>query len=213
MEAGEAEPRFGWVRCPDDRGGGAVRRRALPRGAWRRAAGRRVPAERDLAPVHSEGRWKAATAGDPDGPRPGGADGGEAGAGADLRGGLLAVLVWLPARAEPADGAGDLAQAWVPAPSRAGRRHPRLFREHFARQVDEARRTTCFGSQGPEADPAVARGRRDGGWRGPVDDDRGTAGRGDLTAPVQDLPARARHAVDASQLLVGDAGALRRRPR
>src|ERR1700733_791131 len=124
MEAGETEPWVGGARCPDDRGGGAVWRRALPRGAGRRAASGRVPAKRDLAPVHSEGRWKAATAGDPDGPGPGGADGGQARARADLRGGFSTVLVRLPAQAEPADGARDPAQAWVSAPSRAGRRHP-----------------------------------------------------------------------------------------
>ena len=41
-----------------------------------------------------------ATPGHPDGARPGGADGGQAGAGADLRGGLRAVLVRVPAAAQ-----------------------------------------------------------------------------------------------------------------
>ena len=89
--------RSGGRRCPDDRGGRAARRRALPRRARRRAARRRVPAERGAAPVHPEGRWKEAAAGHSDGARPSGADGGEAGAGADLRGGFPAVLVRLPA--------------------------------------------------------------------------------------------------------------------
>src|SRR5688572_9091172 len=106
MEAREAEPRRGWARSPDARGCGAVRCRTLPQGARRRAGCGRVPTERDLASVHSEGRWKAATAGYPDGSRPGSADGGEAGAGADLRGRFSAVVVRLPAEAEPTDGAG-----------------------------------------------------------------------------------------------------------
>src|SRR6187549_1453544 len=111
MEAGEAEPRGGWARWPDDRGGGTVRGRVLPGRARRRITGGRVPAERDLAPVYSEGRWKAATAGNSDGAGPSGADGGEAGAGADLRGRFSALLVRLPTRTEPDDGAGGPAQA------------------------------------------------------------------------------------------------------
>ena len=77
-----------------------LRRRALPGGARRGAARRRVPAAGGAAAVHPEGRWEEAAAGDPDGAGPSGADGGEAGAGADLRGGLSAVLVRVPAEAE-----------------------------------------------------------------------------------------------------------------
>ena len=188
METGEAEPRSGWARWPDAGGGGAVRGRALPGRARRRIAGGRVPAERDLAPVHSEGRWKSATAGNPDGARPSGADGGEAGAGADLRGGFSALLVRLSAPKEPDDGAGGPAQAGRSATSScARRRHPRLLREHRPRQADEAGGATRLGSTDPEAGEAVARGRRDGGRGGSVDGDRGAARRGDLPALVQHL--------------------------
>ena len=123
--------------------------RALPGRARRRAASRRVPAERGPTPVHTEGRWKEAAAGHPDGAGPGGADGGEAGAGADLRGGLSAVLVRLPAEAERDDGAGGAEEARRQGrPSRARRRHPRLLRKHRPREADEARGATRLGSAG-----------------------------------------------------------------
>src|SRR5689334_23003727 len=111
MEAGEEEPRRGWARCPDDRGGGRARRGTLPRSNSRRATCGRVPAERDLAPVHSEGRWKAATTGHSNGPRSRGADGCEARTGSDLRRGFSSVLVRISDRAERADGKGGRAQA------------------------------------------------------------------------------------------------------
>ena len=47
----------------------------------------------------------------PDGPRPSGADGGDAGAGADLRGGLPGLVVWVSAEAERDAGAGNAARA------------------------------------------------------------------------------------------------------
>ena len=74
----------------DAGGDRAVRRRAdaLPSSAS--PARRHVSAAAGPAAVHSEGRWPTAAARHPDGPGPGGADGGEAGAGADLRGGLSA---------------------------------------------------------------------------------------------------------------------------
>ena len=75
------------------------RRRSLPRGDRHGAARRAVPAESGPAAVHPEGGREAAAAGHPDGPGPRGADGGEAGAGADLRGGFPSVLVRVPAPA------------------------------------------------------------------------------------------------------------------
>jgi hypothetical protein len=123
------------------------------------------------------------------------------------------VLVRLPAQAESTDGTRSPAQARLPASSRARRRHPRLLRQHRSRQADEAGHSTRLGSEGAEADQAVARSGCDGRRRASVDDDRRAARRGDLAAPVKHLPARARHAVDASQLPTRDARALRRRPR
>ena len=85
-------------------------------------------------------------------------------------------------------------------PSRARRRHPRLLRQHRPRQADEARGATRLGSAGAQADAAVARSRCDGRRRAAVDDDRGyAAGRGDLAAAVEHLPARARRRVEAPQ--------------
>ena len=52
---------------------------------------------------------------------------------------FLPVLVRFPAKAERDDGARDPAQAGCKGrSSRAGRRHPRLLREHRPRQADEA---------------------------------------------------------------------------
>ena len=115
------------------------------------------------APVHSEGRWEEATAGHSDGPGPSGADGGEARAGADLRGGLSAVLVRLPAEAERDGCAGDAAEA-----RRKGCNHVldadirdyfgSIDHEKLMKLVSRAR----LGSAGAEAAAAVARGGSDG---------------------------------------------------
>ena len=121
--------------------------------------------QRGAAPVHPEGRREAAAAGDPDGAGPRGADGGEAGAGADLRGGLPAVLVRLPARS------GARRWRWRPCASagRKGGNHvlDADIRDYFGsidhEQADGARGATRLGPAGAQAAAAVARSRCDGG--------------------------------------------------
>ena len=143
--------------------GRASGRRGISRRPRRAAARRHVSARGGAASIHSEGGRKTATIGDSDGPRPSGADGGDAGAGADFRGGLPSVLVRLPAEAERHAGAGNTAQAWrARRQSRPRRRHSRLLREHRPRQATDAGGTAHLGPAGAQADTAVASGRRDG---------------------------------------------------
>jgi len=59
-----------------------------------------VPTAVGAKAVHSEGRREAATTGDTDGARPGGADGDKAGHRADLRSGLSGVELRIPPDAE-----------------------------------------------------------------------------------------------------------------
>src|SRR2546426_8692445 len=100
METGQEEPRRGGRRCDDAGGRRATGCRGLPRRPRRAIASGHVPTLGGEASVYSESRGKTAAVGDSAGPGPGSADGGDAGAGADFRGGLSAVLVWVSAEAE-----------------------------------------------------------------------------------------------------------------
>jgi hypothetical protein len=83
------------------------------------------------APIHSEGRWTTAAVGDTDGPRPGGADGRNARAAANCRGGLSPVLVRLSAEADCDAGARNITHARrARRQPRPRRRHSRLLRQH-----------------------------------------------------------------------------------
>src|SRR5438445_225924 len=66
MEASEAEPRCGGCRWGDAREHRAGRGRSVLANDRRRPARRQVSARRGAAPVHPEGRWKAAATGHPD---------------------------------------------------------------------------------------------------------------------------------------------------
>ena len=102
------------------------------------------------AGMDPEGRWEAATAGDPDDPGPSGADGGGAGPRTDLRGGPAAGAIRLPGRSKRAldavrSGAGTAGSGLYGS----GRRGlERLFRQHPARRTDEV---------GGSADQSTAR--------------------------------------------------------
>src|SRR5207253_5009232 len=100
MEAGEAEPWRGGRRCDDAGRRRAIRSRGISRRPRRAIASRHVSARGGATPIYSEGRWKAAALGDTHGPGPSGADGGDARAGTDFRGGLSTVLVRFPTKAE-----------------------------------------------------------------------------------------------------------------
>src|SRR5258708_17343346 len=111
METGQEEPRRGGRRCADVGRGRAMGCRGISRRPWRAIASGHIPTFGGEASVYSEGRWTTAAVGDSDGPGPSGADGGNARAGADFRGGLSSVLVRLSAEAERDGGLGDLAEA------------------------------------------------------------------------------------------------------
>src|ERR1700740_2884397 len=184
MEAGQVEAGGGGRRCRDDRRRRAVRSGALRRRAWRRAAGAEVPARGGAAPVHSEGGWEEAAVGHPDGTGPGGPDGGEAGARADLRGRFSAVLVRISAAAERDGGSGNAEEARRQGASpRARCRHTGLLRKHRPWQADEARRASALGSADAQAAAAVARGRGGGKTERPRGDGGGTAGGGGFAPP------------------------------
>ena len=163
MEAGEAEPRRGGRRCDDAGRRSSSGCRGISRRPWRALASGHVSTLRGQASVHSEGRRTTAAVGDSDGPRPSGADGGDAGAGADFRGGLPSVLVRLSAEAERHAGVRNIAHARrARRQSCPRRRYPRLLRQHRPRQADDARRATHLGPAGAQTATAVAPGRRDG---------------------------------------------------
>src|SRR5678815_5967745 len=100
MEACEAKPRGGRRRCDDAGGRRATGCRGVSGGPRDAVAGRHLSARGGAASIYSEGRREDTTTGDSDGPGPGGADGGDARAGADFRGGFSSVLIRLPAEAE-----------------------------------------------------------------------------------------------------------------
>src|SRR5206468_410078 len=83
------------------------------------------------AAIYTEGRWEAAAIGDPDGTGSGGADGGEAGDRANLRGGLPTVQLWISPEEKRDAGAGSNPRSGQPGPEfRRRRRHSRLLRQH-----------------------------------------------------------------------------------
>ena len=75
------------------------------------------------------------------------------------------------------------------------RRHPRLLRRDRPRQADGAGGAARLGPAGAQAGAAVARGRGDGARQGRAVDGWHAAGRGDLAAAVEHLPACARSGV------------------
>src|SRR5712692_5070262 len=112
METGQEEPRRGGRRRDDAGRGRAMGCRGISRRPRRAIASGHVSTLGGEASVYSEGRRTTAAVGDSDGPRPSGADGGDARAGADFRGGLPSVLVWVSAEAECDAGVRNIAQAW-----------------------------------------------------------------------------------------------------
>src|SRR5487761_937853 len=100
MGAGALESGSGRGGSGDPGGGRRSWRGANARRSPRRAPSRSLPAVASAAEGHPEARWRRAATGHTDGPGPGGAAGGEAGVGADLRGGLSRLVVRLPAEAE-----------------------------------------------------------------------------------------------------------------
>ena len=162
VEAGETEQGLGGSRCPD-----AGRGRAAGVDAFVEDLGARLRAG-EYRPARScagtfRRRTEEAAARHPDGPGPCGADGGEAGAGADFRGGLPSVLVRLSAQAEGDEALETMRKRGARRrQSRARRRHSRLLRQHRPRQADDARGSARLGPAGAQAAEAVAPGGGDG---------------------------------------------------
>ncbi len=160
----------GGRRCRDDRRPRAARNRELPRGASDRAGRRKVPTASGLAAVHPEGRWEKAAAWDTGGEGPGGPDGGEAGTGADLRGGFPRLVSRIPAAPERDRRTGGPAQARSErGQPRAGRGHRGLLRKHRPRASDEASGKASLGPTSAQALAAVAEGGCDGRGAAPRD--------------------------------------------
>src|SRR5208282_3428023 len=100
MEASEGQSRScgsGWRNHRSHRG-----RRSEPDvgGAPAGACGEKVPPAAGTASVHPESRWEAKSTGNTDGEGPSGASGGEAGDGANLRGGFRGKLLRVSAEAQ-----------------------------------------------------------------------------------------------------------------
>src|SRR6266436_103610 len=108
METGQAEPRRGGRRCDDAGRCRASGCRGISRRPRRAIASGHVSTLGGEASVYSEGRRKTAAVGDSDSPRPSGADGGDARAGTNFRGGLSTVLVWVSAETKRDAGAGNI---------------------------------------------------------------------------------------------------------
>src|ERR1700752_2500743 len=107
MEAGAQQRRRGRGGRGDDPSHRTTRAGGVFIGDSGSAEGRPISTFPGEAAIHTEGRWEAAAIGDTDGKGSGGADGGEVGDRADLRSGLPAVQLWIPAEEECDSGSGS----------------------------------------------------------------------------------------------------------
>src|SRR6266511_3845429 len=133
------------------------------------AEGQDLPPASRTPGVHPESQRQAAATGDSDGSGPGGPDGDAADLGADLRGGLPGVLVWIPSWAVGPPGAGGDSAELAGWPHGGVRRGPaRLFRLDSPRQADGLPEHADRGPQraAPDSDVAAGAERRDRrGWQ------------------------------------------------
>ena len=159
-----------------------------------RAGGRGVVSARDTAtsqdgsvsaaagatPIHSEAGRDEETAGDPNGARPGRADGDETRHRADIRGRLQEELAWIPAEKERDSRAGsDPPARGSRTPIRRRRGHQVLLRQFGPRNLDGTREEADIGPEGAQAPAAVAEGGGSGGRGGEGNRTGESPGRGD----------------------------------
>src|SRR5215472_6799227 len=141
------------------------------------------------AAIHTESRREAAAVGDTYGTGSSGADGDEAGDRADLRGGLSAVQLWIPAEEERDPSPGSDPRSGQPGIELCRRcRHTGLLRQHSARGLDGAVEGAHLGPEGVEVDPPMVGSRSDGGWHGKRDSSGYPARRSNLAVAGQHLP-------------------------
>src|SRR5579862_856296 len=107
MEAGGQQSWRGGGRRGKHPGHRTTRARRVSGGDSRSVAGRPISPFPGEAAVHTESRWEAAAVGNSDGAGSGGANGGEAGDRADLRGGLPTRQLWVPSEEECDPGTGS----------------------------------------------------------------------------------------------------------
>ena len=158
MEASAQQRRRGGRGRGDDASHRATRaRESFSKEIQADAAGRPISPFTGEAAIHTESRWEAAAIGDTDGEGSGGADGGEDGDRADLRGGLPAVQLWIPSEEERDASPGSDPRSGQPGTQlrrRCG--HSRLLRQHPEGDPDGVGEGADLGSKGIEVDPPMA---------------------------------------------------------
>ena len=141
--------------------------------------------------IHPQGRRIAAAARHPNLRRQGCTARYSDGAGSDLRAGLPALLLWLPAGSLGPSSAARPAQCHLePATVLGlGRRHTEVLRHHGPLPPARFPRQTSHGWCDPADDRQVAEGRGHRRWPAASYDRRLPAGGRDLTEPFERLPA------------------------
>src|SRR5689334_7726371 len=141
--------RGGWHHDPTDHDV-RPRRGGIPGRDSGNATDENLPAGGGAARLHSKGEWEAEAVGHTDGTRPGSTNGDPDDPGADFRGRLPGLLVWVPAGAISAPGAGGATRSFAGRVSSGVRRGPeRLFRFDSALTTASVRARPGGRSVGP----------------------------------------------------------------
>src|SRR5712692_1613518 len=189
MEASAQQPGSGRRGCKHAAIHRGARSEAVSRADTGRSQNRPISSLAGEAAIHTESRWEAAAIGDTDGTGSSGADGGEAGDRADLRGGLPAQQLWIPSEEKCDTSPGSDPRSGQPGTKLCrGCGHSRLLRQYPERHLNGVGEGADFGPKGIEVDPTMAGSRSDGGRDGEGDAGGNPAGRSDLAVAGQHLP-------------------------